>query len=56
MKTVRSKLAMHTIMEEDPAEEDDPAEDEDMESEEDILERQVALTIPEEPKNKEKEK
>jgi hypothetical protein len=48
MKTVRHKMTMQTITEEEPAEEADQPEDEDMESEEDILERQVALTIPEE--------
>jgi hypothetical protein len=39
MKTVRHKMAMKTITEEDPKEEEDQHEDEDMESEEDILER-----------------
>jgi hypothetical protein len=39
---------MQTIVEEDSE------EDEDMESEEDILERQVALTIPDEDKTTEK--
>jgi hypothetical protein len=48
MKTVRHKMTIQTTTEEKPAEEADQPEDEDMESEEDILERQVALTIPEE--------
>jgi hypothetical protein len=47
-------MAMTTIIKEDTDEEEDPAEDEDMESEEDILERQVALTIQDEIKPKEK--
>jgi hypothetical protein len=41
-------MTVKTITEEEPAEEEDQSEDEDMESEEDIMERQVALTIPEE--------
>jgi hypothetical protein len=47
-------MAMKPIIEEDPANEEEQSEDEDMESEEDILERQVALTIPEDttPKTK----